>query len=238
MTNKDISMDTANRAKRPLLTLSCTVVLAASCAFSASAETAKEAAYTVNGQPVADEMQKLMAFYDIGPGDYYIDPYGNYGPAGQPPTANIDGGPPRNWSGVEPKGIDNNAYAQAYVNGVAGVRIFWVYSPSMFSGATGGSSGYVHVCPGNVYYRSSEGALNVGGEYDVETGHNDSWAGVAGISSGAGRWAVEDSAQGPVLAFFDSDGGAQRVALATMLQGRWKFGQTTYAAEAAKASCG
>ncbi|WP_428408015.1 hypothetical protein [Hyphococcus sp.] len=189
-------------------------------------------AYTVNGEPVAPEMQKLMAHYGIGPGAYFIDAYGNYGPSGAAPVANLDGGAPRGWSGAEPRGIANNPYAQAYVNGVTGVRVFWVYSPSIFSGATGGSSGYVHVCPGNVFYRSSEGAVNVGGEYGSQ-----SWGGVAGTAQSAGRWVIEDSANGPLLAFYDSDGSAQSVALATMLQGSWKFGQTKYAAEAGKASC-
>ncbi|MEO1135850.1 MAG: hypothetical protein AAFW68_04450 [Pseudomonadota bacterium] len=213
------------------------ILTAGAIGASAHATDAPKNRYTVNGEAVAPEMQKQMAFYGIGPGAYYIDAQCNYGPEGEAPAGNIDGGPARNWGGVEPRGTDNNPYALAYVNGVTGVRIFWVYSPSMFSGATGGSSGYVHVCPGNVYHRSAEGATNIGGDYDVETGHNDSWAGVAGMSSGAGRWAIEDSAQGPQLAFFDSEGGSQRVALATMLQGRWKFGQTTYAAEAGKASC-
>lgn len=211
--------------------------ISASLAFAFSAQAQETESYIVNGMPVADEMQQLMAFYGYGPGAYYIDPYGNYGASGNAPTGNIDGGPVRNWSGVEPTGMANNPYAQAYVNGVTGARIFWVYSPSMFSGATGGSSGYVHVCSANIYHRSSEGASNIGGDYDVETGHNDFWAGVAGVSQGSGRWEIESGANGPMLAFYDASGGAQRVAIATMLQGRWKAGQTTYAVEAGKASC-
>ena len=220
---------------RTLQNLSCIFLACAALGLGAQAQ--ESSSYTVNSLPVADEMQQLMAFYGYGPGAYYIDPYGNYGPSGGAPIGNIDGGQVRNWSGVEPTGMENNPYAQAYVNGVTGARIFWVYSPSMFSGATGGSSGYVHVCPDNVYRTSSEGATNVGGDYDVETGQNDSWAGVAGVSQGGGRWAIESGANGPMLALYDNAGGAQRVAIATMLQGRWKVGQTTYAAEAGKASC-
>ncbi len=216
-------------------------IAAAICALSAMfgipALAQPSDAYTVNGESIAPEMAQLMSFYDLTPGAYYIDPYGNYGLTGEAPTANIDGGPARNWSGVEPVGIENNAYAQAYVNGVTGVRFFWVYSPSIFSGATGGSSGYVHVCPANIYHRSSEGATNIGGDYDSSTGQNDSWAGVAGMSRNSGRWAIESGANGPTLAFYDNDGGVQRVAIATMLQGRWKVGQTTYAVEANKAAC-
>ena len=215
--------------------LCAALVISTASAFSAVAQAGD--GYTVNGAPAAPEMGKLMAFYGFGPGAYYIDANGNYGLAGEAPGGNLDGGPARNWSGVEPTGVAGNPYAQAYVNGVAGVRVFWVYSPSIFSGATGGSSGYVHICPANVYHSSSEGALNVGGEYDSQAGQNDSWAGVAGVSRNAGRWAIEDSANGPVLALFDNAGGARRVPLATMLQGRWKHGQTTYAAEVGKATC-
>lgn len=216
-------------------------IAAAICSLSAmfgiTAVAQPPDAYTVNGESIAPEMAQLMSFYGLTPGAYYIDPYGNYGLAGEAPLANIDGGPTRNWSGVEPVGIENNAYAQAYVNGVTGVRFFWVYSPSIFSGATGGSSGYVHVCPANVYHRSSEGATNIGGGYDSSTGQNDSWAGVAGMSRNSGRWAIESGSNGPTLAFYDNDGGVQRVAISTMLQGRWKAGQTTYAVEVNKAAC-
>lgn len=188
--------------------------------------------YTVNGAPVAPEMQQLMAFYGFGPGAYYIDANGNYGLSGEAPGGNLDGGPARGWSGVEPTGVDGNLYAQAYVNGVTGVRVFWIYSPGIFSEATGGSSGYVHICPGNVYHSSSEGATNVGGGYG-----DNSWAGVAGMSRNAGRWGIEESTNGPVLAVYDSAGGARRVPIATMLQGKWKYGQFTYAAEVGKAAC-
>lgn len=195
------------------------------------------AAYTVNGQKVAPEMQELMAFHGYKPGNYYIDNFGNYGQSGQPPSGNINGGPPQNWSGVEPSGTAGNPYAQAYVNGVTGVRVFWVYSPSIFSGATGGASGYVHICPNNVFHRSAESAINVGGEYDSQRGGNKPWGGVAGTSQSSGRWTIEKSPNGPLLALYGPDGGVQRVALQTMLQGRWKFGQTKYAAESGKASC-
>ena len=206
-------------------------VLASASGASASSEAAN-GGYTVNGAPVAPEMQQLMAFYGFGPGAYYIDANGNYGLSGAAPSGNLDGGPARGWSGVEPASPAESLYAQAYVNGVAGVRVFWIYSPGIFSEATGGSSGYVHICPGNVYHSSSEGATNVGGGYG-----DNSWAGVAGMSRNAGRWGIEESPNGPVLAVYDNSGGAQRVPIATMLQGKWKYGQFTYAAEAGKAAC-
>ncbi|MEM8988180.1 MAG: hypothetical protein AAGC95_15805 [Pseudomonadota bacterium] len=188
--------------------------------------------YTMNGAQVAPEMQQLMAFYGFGPGAYYIDQYGNYGISGQSPSGNITGGPVNGWAGAEPTGIAGNTYAQAYAYGVTGVRIFWIYSPGLFSEATGGSSGYVHICPGNVYHATSEGATNVGGGYG-DTG----WGGVAGTSRTNGRWGIEEGPNGPVLAVYDNSGGAQRVPIVTMLQGRWKYGQFTYASEVAKASC-
>jgi len=191
--------------------------------------------YTVNGQPVASEMQQLLSFHGFKPGDYYIDTAGNYGNKGSPPSGNIDGGPVRNWRG-EPKSVADNAYAQAYVNGIAGVRVFWVYSPSIFSGATGGASGYYHLCPNNRYFRSSEGAINVGGDYNAQTGQNNAWGGVAGTHQGGGRWSVNPSANGPLLQLSGSD-GSHSVLLSTLLQGSWKMGQTKYAAEPGKASC-
>ena len=213
-------------AKRWLAT--AVALLTVAFAATASAQ-AKADGYTVNGRPVAPEMAALLEHGGFAPGPYYVDRQGNYGKSGQPPQGNLDGGPPRGWTGTEPRGIANNPYAQAYVNGVSGVRVFWVYSPSIFSGASGGSSGYYHICPNHVFHRSSEGATSIGG--------NGSWAGVAGTSSGGGRWKIERGAAGPVLALFGQDGNVQRVPIATMLQGRWKAGQTTYAVEQGKASC-
>ena len=225
--------------RRAALSLTAGLMTAsASLATTARAAPAQATGgYTVNGAAVAPEMGDLMAFYGFAPGAYYVDANGNYGASGEPPAGNLDGGPTRNWGGVEPTGVDGNSYARAYVNGVRGVRVFWVYSPSIFSEAKGGSSGYVHVCPNNIYHRSSEGAISVGGEYNPEFGVNESSAGVAGVSQSSGKWAVESGPNGPTLALYAADGGAQRVPLATMLQGRWKFGQTSYATEVGKASC-
>ncbi|MEL7486695.1 MAG: hypothetical protein AAGJ87_05700 [Pseudomonadota bacterium] len=206
--------------------------------------TAADAGYTVNGSPVAPEMAMLLAHYGFESGAYYIDANGNYGRVGAPPSGNFNGGPARGWSGAEPTDIAGNPYAQAYVNGVTGARIFWVYSPSIFSDVKGGSSGYVHICPGNVYYTSSEGAISMGGRYEGkeasgagDPGMIDPWVGVAGQSANTGRWAIEESAQGPVLAGYGASGGAQRVPIATMLQGSWTFNRTEYAVEAGKADC-
>jgi hypothetical protein len=198
---------------------------------------AAEGGYTVNGAEIAPEMAALLAHYGFEPGAYYIDQNGNYGRSGSAPSGNFHGGPARGWSGVEPTGVGSNPYALAYVNGVTGVRVFWVYSPSIFSDVKGGSSGYVHICPGNVYHSSHEGAVNVGGDYDVGTGQNDSWAGVAGQSAATGRWTIENGPQGPTLALYGPDGGSQSVPVATMMQGSWTFNRTKYAAEAGKASC-
>ena len=205
-------------------------------AYANTNQSSAKTEYTVNGHEIAPEMSMLLTFYGFAAGDYYVDNFGNYGKTGAAPTGNISGGPVSNWSGKEPVGIANNAYAQAYVNGVKGIRVFWVYSPSIFSGATGGSSGYYHICPGNVYYRSSEGGISVGGEYDSTTGHNGPWAGVAGTRQGGGRWTIQNSANGPLLVLTGTD-GTHQVLITTLLQGRWKIGQTSYAVEANKASC-
>ena len=168
-----------------------------------------------------------IAFEKIGNGG---DAAGNYGPKGQAPVGNLGGGPPVNWRG-EPQGLADNPYAQAYVNGVVGTRIFWVYSPSIFSGATGGSSGYYHICAGNRFYSSAEGATNLGG------GSGDAgWVGVAGTSEYAGSWSVQRSPNGPLLTFSGS-GGSNQLLLTTLLQGRFVDGRTQYAVEAGQATC-
>lgn len=205
------------------------VALAGLCGGALAQTQAQTADYTVNGAPVAREMGMLMEFYGFAPGAYYIDINGNYGVSGQPPQGNVSGGMVYGWTGVEPRTVAGNPYAEAYVNGVAGARIFWVYSPSIFSGATGGSSGYYHFCPGGRLYTSSEGAISVGGG-------NDPWAGVAGTSGNAGRWEVVSGMQGPELVGYHGN-ASQRVTLVTLLQGSWKVGQTKYAVEPGKASC-
>ncbi len=192
--------------------------------------------YTVNGTAVAPEMGMLLQHYGFKPGGYYIDTNGNYGESGSAPTGNLDGGPVRGWSGVEPKSIAGNPYAQAYINGVTGARIFWVYSPSIFSDVKGGGSGYYHICPGNVYYASSEGSVSMSDRPSSGRSVRSS-VGVASTSARAGKWAIESSLNGPVLVGYGPNGGSQRVALITLLQGRWKVGQTKYAVEAGKASC-
>lgn len=120
----------------------------------------------------------------------------------------------------------------------AGSRIFWVYSPSIFSGASGGSSGYVHLCPGGLALRTSEGSISIGGELDERyEGGRRGWAGVAGTSADVGRWAIEPGSNGPTLAVYNSKGGVQRAAVNIVRRGSWKFGQTKYAIERNKASC-
>ena len=205
-----------------LLTLPCL------CATAIAQQSV--ASYTVNGYEVATEMAMLLRFHGYEPGAYYIDSSGNYGAVGEPPKGNFYGGPPRNWQG-EPQGIQNNAFAQAYVNGVSGTRVFWVYSPGIFSEAKGGSSGYYNICPGQRYYTESEGATNVGGGYG-----DAGWAGTAGNSRGGGQWSVVESYNGPLLVLNGSD-GRHEVLLATLMQGKFKVGQVSYAVEPGKAHC-
>lgn len=184
--------------------------------------------YSVNGFAVAPEMAMLLEFYGFKPDAYYIDRYGNYGSSGTSPTGNLDGGFVRNWNGVEPKSIAGNPYAQAYVNGVSGIRIFWVYSPSIFSGVRGGGSGYYHICPNNVYYATSEGSVSASGR--------GTYGGVASSGARSGRWAIEKSINGPVLAGYGAN-GTTRVALTTLLQGTWTVGRTKYSVQTGRADC-
>lgn len=193
--------------------------------------------YSINGSAVAPEMGALLKHYGFEPGAYFIDPNGNYGRSGSAPMGNLSGGPMHGWSGVEPTTIDGNPYAQAYVNGVAGVRVFYVYSPSIFSDIKGGASGYYHICPDNVYYQSHEGAVSMGGGGDAAKTEDRSWVGMAQQSDGGGRWEIESGPQGPTLALYSQQGGGQRVPITVLLQGKFEYNQTKYVVEAGKAAC-
>ncbi len=219
------------------LLVSGLVWIAAIHAMIAAPANAQGETYTVNGSVVAPEMGLLLAHYGFAPGAYYIDANGNYGQSGNPPQGNFDGGPVRGWSGSEPTTVTGNPYAEAYVNGVTGVRIFWVYSPSIVSDVKGGSSGYYHICPGNVYYATSEGSVGMSDRYSGNQNDTQTSVGVAGTSRSAGRWAIEAGAQGPELVGYAPDGGVQRVPLVTMLQGSWTVNRTKYVVEPGKASC-
>ncbi|MBI1392916.1 MAG: hypothetical protein GC152_09270 [Alphaproteobacteria bacterium] len=196
--------------------------------------------YRVNGEVPSADVARTMTLNRLPHGDYYVRENGDFGLSGEAQFGNVNGGPPREGAALPllPKDDGSRLYPDIVAK-AAGARIFWVYSPSMFSGATGGSSGYVHLCPGGLALTSSEGAVGVGGEYDprYEGGRSGS-AGVAGTSAGAGRWAIEPGAQGPDLAVYGADGGSSRAPVATVSQGKWKGGQTTYAIEPGKASCG
>ncbi|MGF1605097.1 MAG: hypothetical protein ACFB22_02050 [Rhodothalassiaceae bacterium] len=207
-------------------------------------------AYTVNGQPVDPQTQQMLQWYGLPPGAYYIDQIGNFGRVGEPPVANVYGGPPRLPNGQpmppgqtapqpqrQPQAAPQQAPGGGGGGGLAGLRIFWVYSPSIFSGATGGSSGYIHLCPNNVFHRSSEGSLSVGGDYNSEYQMNDSWAGMAHTARSAGRWQVQNSPQGQMLMLTNPDGSQQSFYLNAIRQGRWSIGRTKYAVEQGKAQC-
>ena len=209
--------------------------------------------YTINGAPVTPEVHQLLSQQGFPAGNYYIDQFGNFGLMGQAPLGNLYTGqvnpqaklpsqqerkpaaeksvPAQRAPSASGRNVDGGA------SDLAGARIFWVYSPSIFSGATGGSSGYIHICQDNVFHRSSEGSVSIGGEYDSQTGANDSWAGVAQKSANFGRWTVEQGANGPLLALYNNDGGSQKFLLSGVRQGRWKIGRTQYAVERGKASC-
>ena len=110
--------------------------------------------------------------------------------------------------------------------------MFWMFSSRIGSG---GSSGYIHLCPGGVFYSSSEASFSVGGEYDSARGGNRAWAGGAGVRQGGGQWAV----QGDQLVLNHANGNVQNFNVAEVRRGtRWRVGQFQYAAERGTASCG
>ncbi len=220
--------------------------------LGAAALPAAAQSYTVNGEQVDYQTQQMFYLAGFPPGAYYLDQQGNFGMVGQPPIMNLyemqaqmgqqqtypQGQNPYGAYGGQPGGFSNTP------GDPTGSRIFWVYSPSMFSGARGGSSGYIHICPGGVYYRSSEGSISIGGEYrpymdsDPEnTGMNDSWAGMASTSQNAGQWTMQQGEQGPEVVLYNSDGSTQQFPISTLQQGSWTWGQTRYAVESGSASC-
>ena len=230
--------------KRVLATLAIGLILGVSTADAQGAT-----GYTLNGEPVPQDMAFQMYMNGLPPGAYQFDEYGNFGVEGEEPFINADGGPVR-YSGAKitdmmqggvfgssqsqqpaaPGGYGSQGYGG---NGLEGTRIFWIYSPSIFSEARGGASGYIHLCPGGVFYRSSEGSVSVGGGYNSQTQSNDGWAGAAGTSRGAGQWQL----QGNMVALYNNDGGQQNFSAQNIAQGSWKVGQYKYAAERGRASC-
>ncbi len=235
-----LEMRTALRGGVAALLVGCMVVLFAPAAPA-------QPLYTVNGEPVTQELHQMMAFMGMQPGAYYVDNVGDFGLIGQRPFANIKGGPalgtgtarPMNASQTRPTSqapmpqVNDGGQGGSGGQSIVGSRVFWVYSPSVFSSARGGSSGYIHFCRNGVFHRSSEGSVSVGGEYNSRTQSNDAWAGAAGTSRNSGRWQVQ---QGTVI-LTNPDGSEQRFNLQGFTQGRWTIGRTKYAVERGKASC-
>lgn len=200
------------------------------------------AACTINGQALTPQQRAFFDQLGLPHGDYYLKENGDLGIIGNDPMLNLikmfeemqrqaQGGAPA-FGGQA--GQSQQPYQSSPQNGgIEGMRVFWVYSPSIFSGATGGSSGYIHLCPGGVFYRSSEGSISVGGDYNSEYQMNDSWAGAAGTSRGAGRWMVQNG----TVSMVDNNGNRTDVPMSTISQGSWKWGQTKYAVERGRASC-
>lgn len=207
--------------------------------------------YTVNGEPMTPDVVQMMGFFGMPPGEYYIDDYGNFGLVGQPPFVNLYEAQglvaPLPQQGQEGVGALPQAPAmtpqqsptiepqpaQGDPAGISGSRVFWIYSPSIFSDAQGGASGYIHICPGNVFHRSSEGSFSVGGEYNSQFGENESWAGGAHVASNGGHWSI----QGDSVILQSNDGDRQQIYLSDLQNGRWQIGRHKYAVERGKASC-
>lgn len=239
----------------------CAAAVAALCWLAAPTAAAQAYDYyRVNGETMPIDMQQMMALYGLPPGDYYVDEVGNFGMVGQPPMMNVNGGPPvPGGSGKAPAATAPGAPAPGNApntpypggsgaggqipggadGGLTGTRMFWIYSSAL---GYGGSSGYVHLCPGGVYHRSSEASFSVGGDYNphgttpggMRDGMNSDSASGAGVSRGTGRWHVD----GGLLVLQDHDGSVQRFNAADVRRGtRWQVGQFRYAAEAGRASC-
>lgn len=224
----------------------CTLAIATVATFTAAPQAM---ACTLNGKPLTMQERAFFDMLGLPHGDYFVRDNGDFGLNGKDPLFNVvklveawERGEQPDIPGVNPggppvHGPDQSRQSRQQVSGgtgLEGLRVFWVYSPSIFSGATGGSSGYIHLCPGGVFYRSSEGSISVGGGYNSRYGMNDSWAGAAGTARASGRWGLDG---GGNVVLTDNDGGRTEVPLTTIQQGRWTWGQTKYVAEPGKASC-
>jgi hypothetical protein len=231
------------------LALALALVMAAALPALAPAAEAQTGAYRVNGETVPPDMSAQMAYLGLPPGDYYIDRFGNFGMVGYPPVMNASGGPVvgQGQSGFgqagsfgpvgpganapQPAAPGSGSQPMGNDGGLTGTRMFWIQTSMV---TTGGASGYFHLCPGGVFYRSSEGSFSVGGDYNSRTGSNDPWAGGAGVSRGAGQWSV----QGGTLYLRGNDGSQWSFRVSDVQRGtRWRVGQFRYAAERGRATC-
>ncbi len=211
--------------------------------------------YTINGQIVSIEVQQMMMMLGLAPGHYYVDAYGNLGVQGQPPMINLDGGPPRTTGPLFGQGVPATPtqptpvqpapvqpVAPPFAAGtphleqqLAGVRLFWVFSSRL---GYGGSSGYFHLCPNNVFHRSAESSFRVGGDYDIVEQRTDPSVAAASTVQESGNWRVEQTQTGPMAILFGREGVTWEFRINDIQSGHWHQGDFEYAAEVGQASCG
>ena len=235
------------RIRRVVATGALIVTLGFAPAPWSTAQGQGQPLYTVNGQIVSLEVQQMMMALGLTPGHYYVDQYGNLGVQGQPPMINLDGGPPRTTGplfgqGVVPAQPAPGTASPGFTPGApqveqqfAGVRLFWVFSSRL---GYGGSSGFFHLCPNNVFHRSAEGSFRVGGEYDSSEGRLDPSVGAASVVQETGNWRVEQGQSGPMVILFGQEPGVTwEFRVADIQSGRWRQGDFDYVSEVGQASC-
>ena len=216
--------------------------------------------YTVNGGPVSLEVQQLMMALGLTPGHYYVDQYGNLGMQGQPPLVNLDGGPPRSSGPLlgqpgtvtpaqpapaqpapapaapPPAGTPFAAGDTHLEQQLVGIRMYWMFESRL---GHGGSSGYFHLCPNNVFHRSAEGSFRIGGDYNAFREDYDPYVAGASHLSQTGNWRVEQTSEGAVVRLFPADGGdVIEFQMSNIQSGRWYRGDFRYFSEVGQASCG
>ncbi|WP_119167239.1 hypothetical protein [Algihabitans albus] len=100
----------------------------------------------------------------------------------------------------------------------------------------GGSSGYFHLRPDNVFHRSAEASFRGGGDYQVYEEDYDAY--VAGTSnlSESGNWRVEQTEDGTMAGLFGGDGNTWDFLLSDIKNGRWLRGDFKYFSEIGRAN--
>ncbi|MGF1511903.1 MAG: hypothetical protein ACFB9M_20605 [Myxococcota bacterium] len=122
---------------------------------------------------------------------------------------------------------------------IGGSALFILSTGSIMRPHSSYSSSEIDFCSNGTFRDRSEYGYSVGGDYDVERGQNDDWAGGAGRTRSSGRWAIEQGQQGPVVRLYwnNEEGSRTDYPLQQFMEGRWRVGRTKYAVDWKNGEC-